>query len=111
MPSPPPLHVPPPHVPTGGIKELDQILSTLSPGLDQHEFYIFHTDPDAAYGDHANLRPVATVSEGEGMIFVVPLSALVECGSDIGIDPAKQPHLRRITLGVHSSLQLSLIHI
>ena len=105
MPSPPLLHVPPPHVPTGGIKELDQILSTLSPGLDQHEFYIFHTDPDAAYGDHANLRPVATVSEGEGMIFVVPLSALVECGSDIGIDPAKQPHLRRITLGVHSSLE------
>ena len=41
----------------------------------------------------------------EGMTFVVPLSALVKCGSDVGIDPAKQPHMRRITLGVHSSLE------
>ena len=57
MSSPPPLHVPPPPPPppTGGIKDLDAILSTLSPGLDQHEVYIFHTDPDATYGDHANL--------------------------------------------------------
>jgi len=41
----------------------------------------------------------------EGMTFVMPLSALVKCGSDVGIDPAKQPYMRRITLGVHSSLE------
>uniref|UniRef100_A0A7S0AY97 ACT domain-containing protein n=1 Tax=Minutocellus polymorphus TaxID=265543 RepID=A0A7S0AY97_9STRA len=97
---------PPPPTPTGGIKELDAILSTLSPELDKHEVYIFHTDPDASYGDHAKLRPVATCQEREGLTFVVPLSVLMECGSDdVGIDPAQQPHMRRITLGVHSSLE------
>ena len=41
----PPLHVPTTTTATGGIKELDKILSTLSPGLDQREVYIFTPTP------------------------------------------------------------------
>ena len=64
--------------PPGGIKELDLILSTLSPQLDAEEVFIFHTDPNALYGDHSNLHPVVTCQEREGMTFVFPLSALTD---------------------------------
>jgi len=88
--------------PFGGIKEIDAILSSLSPQLETDEVYTYFTDPNASYGDHANLCPVATCQEREGLTFVVPLSdALVEGG----LDPKAHPPLKRITLGVHSSLE------
>ena len=92
--------------PPGGIKELDAILSTLSPQLDAEEDFIFHTDPNASYGDHANLCPIVTCEETEGMTFVFPLSALTDGRDDnVGIDLTVQPRMKRITLGVHSSLE------
>ena len=92
--------------PPGGIKELDLILSTLSPQLDAEEVFIFHTDPNALYGDHSNLHPVVTCQERGGVTFVFPLSALTDCREDsVEIDLAAQPRMKRITLGVHSSLE------
>ena len=92
--------------PPGGIKELNVILSTLSPQLDTDEVFIFHTDPNASYGDHSNLHPVVTCQEREGMTFVFPLSALTDGRDDnVGIDLTAQPRMKRITLGVHSSLE------
>ena len=92
--------------PPGGIKELEVILSTLSPQLDAEEDFIFHADPNASYGDHSNLHPVVTCQEREGMTFVFPLSALTDGRDDnVGIDLTAQPRMKRITLGVHSSLE------
>jgi len=91
------------------VTNLDVILSTLSPYLDKTEIYIFHTDRKARYGDHASLSPIATIQEDEGLTLIVPLSEVTSQakanGGDIDIDLENSTKMRRITLGVHSSLE------
>ena len=81
-----------------GEKDLEKLLSTMSPTLLDGEF-VFCTFPDAHYGDHSELAPMASFIEPEGLSLVVPKSN------------ADEQRLRYtcvfkgITLSVHSSLE------
>ena len=79
-----------------GEKDLDALLKNLSPAL-HHEEYVFVTLP-GDYGDHADLKPVCSFREREGLALVVPK---VIAGSH-GLDT--ESVYRMITLEVHSSL-------
>jgi hypothetical protein len=80
-----------------GERDLETLLSTLSPRLAREE-YVFCTFADACYGDHADLEPLAAVGEAEGLTLIVPRSAADARGL------AYEAVFRRITLKVHSSL-------
>lgn len=80
-----------------GEMDLQKMLATLSPELMDGEF-VFCSLPDARYGDHAELEPVATVREGEGLTFVIPRARADAHGM------AYESVFRGITLSVHSSL-------
>ena len=61
--------------------------------------YVFLSFNDATYGDHAGLRPVASVIEKEGLTLVVPRA---------NADHDGYPYdgvLRCISLKVHSALE------
>jgi len=81
-----------------GETNLGTLLKTMSPVLATGGF-VFVTFAQAQYGDHAELQPIATFNEPEGLTLVVPK----EC--------ADQHHARYdtvfsvITLQVHSSLE------
>jgi len=81
-----------------GEENLDKLLAFLSPVLIDGEF-VFASFADARYGDHAQLEPVAAVSESEGLTLVVPRAKAVEYGLDY------DSVFRGITLTVHSSLE------
>jgi hypothetical protein len=81
-----------------GELDLDRLLAYMSPVLIDGEF-VFVSFPDARYGDHAQLEPVAAVSEGEGLTLVVPRPQADEQGLEY------ESVFRGITLTVHSSLQ------
>jgi hypothetical protein len=80
-----------------GEKDLDVLLSTMSPTLAADEF-VFASFPLAQYGDHPELSPIATVVEREGLTLVVPR----DLADATGLDYASA--FRKITLEVHSSL-------
>lgn len=80
-----------------GIVNLDKLLAAASPVLREEEF-VFVTLPDGVYGQHADLRPVAAVTETEGLTLVVPRSRAQAAG--LPFDGV----FRMITLEVHSSL-------
>ncbi len=80
-----------------GEKDLDLLLKNLSPILLDGEF-VFCSFADAAYGDRAELEPLAAIREAEGLTLVVPKSAADACALDY------ESTFRAITLRVHSSL-------
>jgi hypothetical protein len=81
---------------TGEI-ELDKLLQAISPTLIAGEF-VFCSFVKARYGDHAELDPIATVSENEGLTLVVPKSKADK--HQIKYESV----FKGITLKVHSSL-------
>ncbi len=80
-----------------GITELEQLLSQLAPVLDEGE-YVFVTRPRGEYGSFADLAPVASISEKEGLSLIIPLSKAEE------VAELYETTYRMITLQVHSSL-------
>ena len=70
----------------------------MSPELMAGEF-VFVSFSNACYGDYAELMPVASVLEGEGLTLVVPRKSADE--HELSYDAV----FRRITLSVHSDLE------
>lgn len=81
-----------------GEKNLDKLLSTMSPALMAGEF-VFCTFEKSRYGDHAELEPVAAVTEAEGLTLVVPKAKADQHGLEYN------SVFRGVTLKVHSSLE------
>jgi len=81
-----------------GDTDLKKILATLSPALDSRE-YVFCTFRNSVYGDYAELKPIASFMETEGLTLVLEKSSADREGIDY------QAVFKRITLNVHSSLQ------
>ena len=82
---------------SGGETNLQRLLAGMRPELG-NECFVFCTFPDARYGDHADLAPVASVQEVEGLTLVVEQATARQAG--LAADEA----FRRISLGIHSSL-------
>lgn len=81
-----------------GETDLGRLLATMSPEPMPGE-YVFCTFPDASYGDHAELEPVAAIAEHEGLTLVVPKANADRHGL------AYESVFAGITLAVHSSLE------
>ena len=80
-----------------GEKDLQTLLKNLTPKLLDDDF-VFCTMKESAYGDFANLKPIACFVEEEGLTLVLP---------KLSADLAKIKYdsvFRAITLTVHSSL-------
>ena len=77
---------------------LDQLLATMAPKLRDEE-YIFCTFPQAYYGDHSELEPIASYMEAEGLTLVIPRHRADEHGIPY------EAVFKCITLSVHSSLE------
>lgn len=80
-----------------GEKNLEKLLTSLSPKLAEGEF-VFVSIKGAAYGDHADLEPIATFAETEGFTLVIPKEKADERSLSY------QSIFKCITLKVHSSL-------
>lgn len=80
-----------------GEKDLDKLLRTMAPVLIAGEF-VFCSFASARYGDHADLDPIAAVTESEGLTLVIAKSKADERGL------AYESVFRGITLNIHSSL-------
>jgi hypothetical protein len=83
---------------TSGETDLDILLADMAPEPMPGE-YVFCSFPGGRYGDHAELQPVATVSEAEGLTLVIPRTRADRHGL------AYTAVLKGITLTVHSSLE------
>ena len=81
-----------------GQTDLATLLRTLRPSL-RPTTYVFCTIEDAVYGDLADVRPIASIAEGEGLTLVLPQASADHAGL------AYEGLFRCITLEVHSSLQ------
>ena len=81
-----------------GISDLSTLLASLSPVV-APDVFVFLTRPLATYGDHAELLPIATFSESEGLTLVVPKERAEAAGE------CYQGEFGMISLGVHSDLQ------
>ena len=69
----------------------------MSPELMEGE-YIFCTFRNAQYGDYSELKPIAAISQTEGLTLVIPKSIAVEKNLTY------ESVFRGITLTIHSSL-------
>jgi hypothetical protein len=78
--------------------DLKKLLENLSPALDSRE-YVFCTFKDRIYGDYAELKPIASFLEPEGLTLVIPKHRADKRG--ISYDGA----FSCISLNVHSSLE------
>ncbi len=81
-----------------GLVDLGDLLARMEPGLDEKE-YVFATFRGARYGDLASLAPVAVIQEKEGLTLVIERSIAEH--AQIQADTL----FRKISLGVHSSLE------
>ncbi|MCB1689164.1 MAG: ACT domain-containing protein [Halioglobus sp.] len=81
-----------------GDKNLARLLASLSPELVDGEF-VFCTFEQSHYGDHADLNPLAAMSEREGLTLVIPKAAADGQGLHY------ENVFKCITLGAHSSLE------
>lgn len=82
----------------GGITDLGTLLASLRPILEDGEF-VFVSRPRGKYGDGAELNPIATIAENEGLTLVVQKDRADAAGERYhGV-------FRMITLQVHSSLE------
>ena len=82
---------------TGEI-DLKKLLANLSPQLDSRE-YVFCTFKESTYGDYAELNPIASFLETEGLTLVIARDSADSEG--IGY----QGIFKRITLNIYSSLE------
>lgn len=80
-----------------GITDLVLLLASLRPALAEGEF-VFLSFAGAAYGDQAELEPIASFMEDEGLTLIVPRRRADAAGLTYEVS------FRKITLGVHSSL-------
>ncbi len=80
-----------------GETNLQKLLQTMSPVITPGEF-VFCSFENAAYGEHANLQPIAAFAEAEGLTLVVPKQNADAHGIDY------ESIFSCITLKVHSSL-------
>jgi hypothetical protein len=80
-----------------GETELSRLLTDLAPRL-LPERYVFYSLPHGSYGDGADLAPLASFQEEEGLTLVVPERHAQEARI------AYTSIFRCITLTVHSSL-------
>lgn len=78
-------------------KNLEKLLAEMSPRLIDGE-YVFCSLENGRYGDHAELFPLASFVEDEGLTLVIPRAKADEHG--LGYESV----FRCITLSVHSSL-------
>ena len=81
-----------------GGEDLEKLLAFIQPVM-LAEQYVFCSVPDIRYGDLAELRPLASFQEDEGLSLVLEKSVA---------DAANLPYdsvFRGITLSVHSSLE------
>jgi hypothetical protein len=81
-----------------GEKDLKKLLSSMAPTLLDGE-YVFCTFPNAHYGDHSALAPIASFIEPEGLSLVVPKSKADEQQLSYACV------FKGITLSIHSSLE------
>ena len=81
-----------------GETDLKKLLGALSPKLLDGDF-VFCTFIDATYGDRADLVPIASFAEPEGLTLVIPKKKADD--HNLGYDSL----FRCITLEVHSSLE------
>ena len=81
-----------------GEQDLDVMLVNLEPSLLPGEF-VFCSLPGAHYGDYAELQPLASMREPEGLSLVLPRAAADRAGM------AYESVQCCISLGVHSSLE------
>ncbi len=81
-----------------GEKNLRKLMASLSPQLVEGEF-VFCTIPDAQYGDFAELLPVASFCEDEGLTLLVTTENADKAGFNY------ESIFKCITLKVHSSLE------
>ncbi len=80
-----------------GIRNLQTLLASLQPVLSPVEF-VFVTQAGGRYGDGANLNPIATFQESEGLTLVVPKE-----NADLAFEHYTGV-FRMISLQVHSDL-------
>ncbi len=81
-----------------GETDLATLLASMQPRLLDDE-YVFCTIAGAEYGDHAELTPLASYRESEGLTLVLTKAAADSAGL------AYEGAFRGITLMVHSSLE------
>lgn len=81
-----------------GISDLSRLLASLSPALSP-ETYVFLTRPAAVYGDGAELEPIASFVEREGLTLIVPKDRADRAGESYAGE------FGLISLGVHSDLE------
>jgi len=81
-----------------GETNLAKLLASISPVVMDGEF-VFISVKDACYGDHAELQPIASFKELEGLTLVVEKSKAIE--HSLNFESA----FTCITLNVHSSLE------
>jgi len=81
-----------------GIKDLEKLLSTMSPELLKNE-YVFCTVPGGSYGDYKDLNPVASFMESEGLTLVLTIEDADRSGLQY------ESSFKCITLTIHSSLE------
>ncbi|MGB7196583.1 MAG: ACT domain-containing protein [Collimonas pratensis] len=79
------------------ITDLDTLLGSMSPCASDGQF-VFCSIADGRYGMHAELAPVASFQEQEGLTLVLPQQAAERAGL------AYEGVFAMITLNVHSSL-------
>lgn len=79
------------------VSDLKTLLTEAEPELTDGQF-VFASFPGARYGDLASLRPVAMIREREGLTMIIDRNTAEQAGLTIG------RVFRRISLGVHSSL-------
>ena len=80
-----------------GEKSLQKLLTSMSPILIEGEF-VFVSIKGAAYGDHVDLEPIATVVETEGLTMIISKDK-----ADQGA-LSYQSIFKCISLEIHSSL-------
>lgn len=78
--------------------DISRLLTEMNPVLEQGEF-LFVSFKEARYGDYADLNPIASFAEREGLTLVVPRGKAEARGLSF------EGAFRMITLGVHSSLE------
>ncbi len=81
-----------------GETDLNKMLKSMSPVLSAVD-YVFLSFKDAGYGDYAELEPIVSVAEAEGLTLVVEKRMAIEQSLTF------ESSYKRITLMVHSSLE------
>ena len=80
-----------------GENDLEKLLASMSPELSDGE-YVFCTFQNAIYGDYAELEPIASVEETEGLTLIIPKHKADE--NNLTYESV----FRCITLTIYSSL-------